>query len=665
MKKIAQTNDGQELTQVIEIERIKLVSSVNAEIAVAMKMADSPLIKRHFLHPEEGDLKRIAFDEIEGYRKAFKSNTVFWASDINKEFYFAEDNHYTINPEDPDNYWYKMTLYETEKYNFNINYNPEIRKIMLWINAPVFDNSGKPLGLVGTGIDLTEFVNSIYRGYKGAGKLYFFNTLGEITGAQNADLVTNKVTMANELGETGALIFTRAKDLAPHHTISLQTSDGTVAISPVPELGWFITAIHPVSLSSILNNGMTVLFIAMMAIIMLIFVIFYFFISGLLKPLNLMVATLTQISEDWDITRRLTIKQKDETGTLAAFFNLTFERMSEMIKDIKVKASSLVDTGKELNHTMGDTSQAVNKIDTNIQTMRGLVITQSEEVNSATAATGRIITGLENLNNHIAIQADSVAQSSSAIEQMLANISSVTNTLVKNSSNINSLAGSSEAGKTDLEKVSHDIQEIARDSEGLLEINSVMQNIASQTNLLSMNAAIEAAHAGESGRGFAVVADEIRKLAENSGKQSKTISAVLKKIKNSIDTITKSTSVVLERFGTIEEEVNTVSNQESMIRNAMEEQETGSRHILEAVTRLNTITGEVKNASSDMMEISNAVLKQNTTLKEISGNVAAGMDDMTERADMINNAITKVYKISQENQESIGSLNADIALFKV
>ncbi|HCC37599.1 MAG TPA: methyl-accepting chemotaxis protein, partial [Treponema sp.] len=146
---------------------------------------------------------------------------------------------------------------------------------------------------------------------------------------------------------------------------------------------------------------------------------------------------------------------------------------------------------------------------------------------------------------------------------------------------------------TDLQKVAEDIREIAKESEGLLEINSVMENIASQTNLLSMNAAIEAAHAGEAGKGFAVVADEIRKLAENSGEQSKTISAVLKKIKTSIDLITKSTSVVLDRFGTIEKEVEIVSNQETQIRNAMEEQGAGSRQILEAIGSLNSATSLV------------------------------------------------------------------------
>jgi methyl-accepting chemotaxis protein len=410
---------------------------------------------------------------------------------------------------------------------------------------------------------------------------------------------------------------------------------------------------------------MTAIFFAMIAVIAAIFVTFYLFITGMLKPLNTMVSTLNQISGDWDMTRRLEIERKDETGTLAEFFNLTFEKIGVLLKGIKAKALALSDTGEELHVTMKETSRAIGNINSNIDSMRGRVLTQVDEVNAATASLERIISGLGTLNGHIDVQADSVSQSSSAIEQMLANIRSVTDTLVKNTANINSLAEASKTGRADLQKVSLDIQEIARESEGLLEINSVMQTIASQTNLLAMNAAIEAAHAGISGKGFAVVADEIRNLAENSGKQSKTISAVLKKIKSSIDAITKSTGVVLERFSAMGREVEVVSDQEMHIRNAMEEQGVGSQHILKAITQLNSVTGLVQGASSEMTIASKEVKNQSLKLKKISGEVAEGMDDMTKSAEMITTAVTRVQEIGHENRENISNLDGEIARFKV
>jgi methyl-accepting chemotaxis protein len=258
-----------------------------------------------------------------------------------------------------------------------------------------------------------------------------------------------------------------------------------------------------------------------------------------------------------------------------------------------------------------------------------------------------------------------VAKSSSAIEEMIANIQSVTKTLEKNSESVKDLMDSSEIGRVGLEEVSTDIQKIARESEGLLEINAVMENIASQTNLLSMNAAIEAAHAGEAGKGFAVVADEIRKLAESSGEQSKTISAVLKKIKESIDKITKSTDNVLNKFEAIDNGVKTVSEQSANIRNAMEEQSVGSQQILEVIGQLNEITQQVKSSSLEMLEGSKEVITEGRNLEMVTQEIANGMNEMAAGADQINVAVNRVNDISGQNKDNIDTLVQEVSRFKV
>jgi methyl-accepting chemotaxis protein len=227
------------------------------------------------------------------------------------------------------------------------------------------------------------------------------------------------------------------------------------------------------------------------------------------------------------------------------------------------------------------------------------------------------------------------------------------------------LMEASSVGRGGLQEVAADIQEIARESEGLLEINGVMENIASQTNLLSMNAAIEAAHAGETGKGFAVVAGEIRKLAESSSKQSKTIGTVLKKIKDSIDKITASTNSVLEKFGDIETGVKTVSDQETNIRLAMEEQGTGSKQILEAVAQLNEISGRVKNGSLEMLDGSQAVIGERQNLEAAAGEITAGMNEMAGSAEHINTAVGQVNELCRHNQKYISELVEALARFKV
>ncbi|MDR3302960.1 MAG: Cache 3/Cache 2 fusion domain-containing protein, partial [Treponema sp.] len=308
----------------------------------------------------------------------------------------------------------------------------------------------------------------------------------------------------------------------------------------------------------------------------------------LIRPITDIVKILQDISEgEGDLTKSITIQSNDEIGEMAYYFNLTLGKIKTLIVSIKSESVALSSIGNELAVNMNETAASINEITSSIQSIKGQAVNQSASVTETHATMEQVIVNINRLSDQVEKQSNAVAQSSSAIEQMLANIQSVTRTLVKNADNVSALASASENGRAGLQSVVQDIQEIARESDGLLEINAVMENIASQTNLLSMNAAIEAAHAGEAGKGFAVVSDEIRKLAESSSEQSKTLSTVLKKIAESIAKISTSTDDVLLKFDAISNEVKIVTDQETYIRNAMEEQGTGSHYILEAIGQVN------------------------------------------------------------------------------
>jgi methyl-accepting chemotaxis protein len=395
--------------------------------------------------------------------------------------------------------------------------------------------------------------------------------------------------------------------------------------------------------------------------------IVYLVVTSVTKPIINVTMNLRDIAEgEGDLTNELHIDSKDEVGELAKYFNRTIGSIATLIKRIKYKVNALTNTGHELESNMEKTAKSVEMIEANFEGMKAKMSKQDESAAAADKAVKTIKDNISNLGRLIESQSESINTSSSAVEQMTANIHSVTRTLIENSKNVTELTGASENGKIGLQGVAEKIKEIAHDSEGLLEINSVMNKIASQTNLLSMNAAIEAAHAGEIGKGFAVVADEIRKLAETSGQQSKTTATMLKKIKASIDSITISSDEVLSRFQVIDNGVKTVSTHELNIRNAMEEQEVGGKQILESIEKLKEISVSVKKGAEDMMASGDQVSQQTTEFITISNDAMKGMNEIVYGAmKEIKAAVTHVEEMSTENTRNFEELKSESNKFKV
>ncbi|MDR0329041.1 MAG: response regulator [Planctomycetaceae bacterium] len=342
MRQVIRVNKGNELTRRLEIKQMKLETSVNNRIELTMRLAESPLIMHFFSDPENPELKTMALEEIDAYRNSFKGSKIFWVNNADKIFYTDDAAPYEVDPDLPVNYWYNMTLHETKTYNFNINYNPDLYVTNLWINAPIFDQQGKPLGIVGTGTDITKFINDLYREHDDKTSFYLFNSSGEITGAKNVELVIDKKHIESEL-DTLMEILSTAKGLRPNEIRTFDSPLGKVAIGTVPALEWYSVEIWADGIDDY-KNHVSIVFMAMLAVVALIIIISNIFVANLLKTLHKIMDSLEATSHyKSEFLARMSHEIRTPMHAILGMSELALrEQNIERVHDIKRAGTNLL-----------------------------------------------------------------------------------------------------------------------------------------------------------------------------------------------------------------------------------------------------------------------------------------------------------------------------------
>lgn len=430
---------------------------------------------------------------------------------------------------------------------------------------------------------------------------------------------------------------------------------------------WSIISIAPLGELLATQNLMTawtvglglLTFVAIAALIFLL-------VTRITQPVRLVAGVLKTIAEgEGDLTQCLRLTRTDEIGELSRNYDAFVDKLSEMIGMMQGTAQELQGSGSELASALTQTAASLHEITSNIQSAKDNIVRQEKIATDTSHAVKGISGHVVTLQGLVERQDRSVEASGSAVEQMVGNIESVTRNVETLDRSLKRLIEAAEVGRSQFSSFREKVSAVDGQSDSLQETNEMIASIASQTNLLAMNAAIEAAHAGEAGRGFGVVADEIRKLAEQSALQSKTTAEELKGLQATIRALVGDSDATEQAFGRILEEIGQVEALESEVRSAMEEQQVGSRQILEGIHEIREASHEVRSHSEEMQTEAEVTLATMETLERITLEIRRGMDEIAVGASDINQALALISNQGVRNKEAVDELASEADRFKV
>ncbi|MDC7219620.1 MAG: methyl-accepting chemotaxis protein [Spirochaetales bacterium] len=514
------------------------------------------------------------------------------------------------------------------------------------------------IGMLGASLNLTRFANDMILNKKigETGYPYILDDGGILIVHPSNDIVGSQSQDVDPFFQT--IVDSKETSQTMSYTFNGERKQG--AFVKIPELGWSVCLAINDSEAFRLNK--TLIRVLMASYTTLLFFVGFALVvylrKNLIRKVNVM-EKLMGLAAEGELRERSDVRGNDEIASMSHYFNSLLDSFVQFFQKLGQSMDELENVGTDLSSNMEETAAAVHEIRTNVENSLSQIDLQEQSVSSTVTAVEEMTQNIQSLDSNIAQQGERIHQGSTAVEQMIAQIKAVSASTDEAERIMEGLNSSSNRGRENLNSVSDMVKEIADKSHELEQANGLIAGIAAQTNLLAMNAAIEAAHAGDAGRGFAVVADEIRKLAEQSTLQSGQVKNTINDINGSIQDVVSGSETSNRSFEEILENMNRMSRITGEIKSSMEEQVAGSTQVLQALEELQLSGQEVTAGSNEMNEGNKVILESIQRLSQISSEVSQAIREIDNGMNEINQAVTAVTELALLNRNSIDSVRKE------